>query len=109
MATKKKQQNADGNLRKDPDEWKTGDEPMTAAQRLTLRSRQGEGCAAWQRGYCFCSVFSVSSVVWTHARCITRKPNEAVQVMSTSPVSASMATRKRSGPEAAMSPAPSEV
>jgi len=26
------------NLRKDPDEWKTGDEPMTAAQRSYLET-----------------------------------------------------------------------
>jgi hypothetical protein len=40
-------QNADGpaELRRDPDEWKTGDEPMTAAQRSylsTLLTEAGE-------------------------------------------------------------------
>jgi len=29
---------ADGALQKDPDEWKTGDEPMTAAQRSYLET-----------------------------------------------------------------------
>lgn len=29
---------ADGNVRKDPDEWTTGDEPMTGAQRSYLRT-----------------------------------------------------------------------
>jgi len=30
--------NADPELQRDPDEWKTGDEPMTAAQRSYLQS-----------------------------------------------------------------------
>ena len=29
---------AEGNTRKDPDEWTTGDEPMTGAQRSYLRT-----------------------------------------------------------------------
>ncbi|MHB0959677.1 MAG: DUF3072 domain-containing protein [Pirellulaceae bacterium] len=31
-------QAAEGNLRKDPDQWTTGDEPMTAAQRSYLHT-----------------------------------------------------------------------
>jgi hypothetical protein len=30
--------NADPSLQRDPDEWKTGDEPMTAAQRSYLQT-----------------------------------------------------------------------
>lgn len=47
MSTKTKQQNetAGSNPIRDPDEWKTGEEPMTAAQRSylsTLASEAGE-------------------------------------------------------------------
>lgn len=38
-------QAAQGNLQRDPDDWKTGDEPMTAAQQSylnTLASEAGE-------------------------------------------------------------------
>jgi hypothetical protein len=31
------------NTRKDPDEWKTGDEPMTGAQRSYLKTLSDEG------------------------------------------------------------------
>jgi hypothetical protein len=31
-------QNAEPGLQRDPDEWKTGDEPMTAAQRSYLET-----------------------------------------------------------------------
>lgn len=45
MSKKKTAPNPDGNKLKDPDDWKTGDEPMTAAQRSymhTLASEAGE-------------------------------------------------------------------
>jgi hypothetical protein len=46
MTTKQQQQNAGGgNLQKDPDEWVTGDEPMTGAQASyvqTLAQEAGE-------------------------------------------------------------------
>lgn len=46
MTDKNTQQNADqGNMIKDPDEWTTGDEPMTGAQRSylhTLAQEAGE-------------------------------------------------------------------
>jgi hypothetical protein len=46
MANKQSQQPADqGNMIKDPDDWKTGDEPMTGAQRSylhTLAQEAGE-------------------------------------------------------------------
>ena len=47
MSKKPEQQNADpgSNTIKDPDNWKTGDEPMTGAQRSylsTLASEAGE-------------------------------------------------------------------
>ena len=32
------QQDANAGLQRDPDEWKTGDEPMTAAQRSYLET-----------------------------------------------------------------------
>jgi len=32
------QHNANSGLQRDPDEWKTGDEPMTAAQRSYLET-----------------------------------------------------------------------
>ena len=38
-------EDTNGNLQKDPDDWKTGEEPMTAAQRSyleTLASEAGE-------------------------------------------------------------------
>ena len=34
---------SDGALQKDPDEWKTGDEPMTGAQRSYLDTLAREG------------------------------------------------------------------
>ncbi len=40
-----REQTNQGNLQRDPDDWKTGDEPMTAAQRSylnTLASEAGE-------------------------------------------------------------------
>ena len=43
--TNKQQPPSDAGLQRDPDEWKTGDEPMTAAQRSyleTLSSESGE-------------------------------------------------------------------
>lgn len=47
MSNKPEQQNTDtgSNTIKDPDQWKTGDEPMTGAQRSylsTLASEAGE-------------------------------------------------------------------
>jgi hypothetical protein len=42
---RRKQQNVDGNKIKDPEEWTTGDEPMTGAQESylhTLASEAGE-------------------------------------------------------------------
>jgi hypothetical protein len=46
MTDKKTQQHADeSNMRKDPDQWTTGDEPMTGAQRSylhTLAEEAGE-------------------------------------------------------------------
>lgn len=40
MTTKNNNQTAEDNsaLQKDPDDWKTGDEPMTAAQRSYLET-----------------------------------------------------------------------
>ncbi len=39
MTDKRTQQQAEGtNMRKDPDEWTTGDEPMTGAQRSYLHT-----------------------------------------------------------------------
>jgi hypothetical protein len=43
------EQNPTSGLQKDPDEWKTGDEPMTAAQRSyleTLSADTGESVEA---------------------------------------------------------------
>jgi hypothetical protein len=37
-ANQKNHKNGDPALQKDPDEWKTGDEPMTAAQRSYLET-----------------------------------------------------------------------
>lgn len=45
MASKNQQQNSTGNMIKPPDEWKTGDEPMTGAQDSyvhTLAQEAGE-------------------------------------------------------------------
>jgi hypothetical protein len=46
MTDRKTQQDADhSNMRKDPDQWTTGDEPMTGAQRSylhTLAEEAGE-------------------------------------------------------------------
>ena len=45
MADKSTQQNPTGNMIKDPEEWTTGDEPMTGAQRSylsTLAQEAGE-------------------------------------------------------------------
>ena len=45
MATRDTEQNGRSNMIKDPDDWKTGDEPMTGAQRSyleTLASEAGE-------------------------------------------------------------------
>ena len=45
MATRDTEQNDRSNMIKDPDDWKTGDEPMTGAQRSyleTLASEAGE-------------------------------------------------------------------
>jgi hypothetical protein len=49
MATKRTDQNAldqsqqdESNTVKDPDEWKTGDEPMTGAQRSYLKTLSDE-------------------------------------------------------------------
>ena len=38
MTNKQTQQQRDGNMIKDPDDWKTGDEPMTDAQRSYLET-----------------------------------------------------------------------
>ncbi|KAA2238836.1 DUF3072 domain-containing protein [Chitinophaga agrisoli] len=38
MANKDDIQNPQGNAAKDPDQWTTGDEPMTAAQRSYLHT-----------------------------------------------------------------------
>ena len=39
MTDKRVQQQADqGNMQKDPDDWTTGDEPMTGAQRSYLKT-----------------------------------------------------------------------
>ena len=35
-------ENAESGLQRDPDEWKTGDEPMTAAQRSYLETLSRE-------------------------------------------------------------------
>ena len=48
MATRDTEQNGRSNMIKDPDDWKTGDEPMTGAQRSyleTLASEAGEPAA----------------------------------------------------------------
>ena len=45
MATRDNEQTDRSNMIKDPDDWKTGDEPMTGAQRSyleTLASEAGE-------------------------------------------------------------------
>ena len=43
MADKQTQQNAgDGNMIKDPEDWTTGDEPMTGAQRSYLSTLSQE-------------------------------------------------------------------
>lgn len=45
MTTQNTQHDQDGNLQKNPEEWTTGDEPMTAAQRSyleTLAQEAGE-------------------------------------------------------------------
>ena len=45
MATRDTEQNDRSNMIKDPDDWKTGEEPMTGAQRSyleTLASEAGE-------------------------------------------------------------------
>jgi hypothetical protein len=38
MATKNDNTNNEGNMIKDPDQWTTGDEPMTGAQRSYLHT-----------------------------------------------------------------------
>ncbi len=38
----KKQQGSEGNMIKDPDDWKTGDEPMTGAQKSYLHTLADE-------------------------------------------------------------------
>jgi Protein of unknown function (DUF3072) len=38
MKNQSPEQNVDPALRREPDEWKTGDEPMTAAQRSYLET-----------------------------------------------------------------------
>ena len=42
MATKKDEPANAGNRLKDPDEWKTGDEPMTGAQQSYLETLASE-------------------------------------------------------------------
>ena len=42
MAKKAIEQAEDSNTVKDPDEWKTGDEPMTGAQRSYLKTLSDE-------------------------------------------------------------------
>ena len=43
MTDKRTQQEADqGNMEKDPDDWVTGDEPMTGAQRSYLKTLSEE-------------------------------------------------------------------
>jgi DUF3072 family protein len=42
MTDKQTQQQHDGNMIKDPDDWKTGDEPMTGAQRSYLKTLSDE-------------------------------------------------------------------
>ena len=42
MDTKHKPENDQGNAIKDPDEWTTGDEPMTGAQRSYLKTLSDE-------------------------------------------------------------------
>ena len=42
MTNKQTQQQHDGNMIKDPDDWKTGDEPMTGAQRSYLKTLSDE-------------------------------------------------------------------
>jgi hypothetical protein len=43
MTDKRTQENADkSNMEKDPDEWVTGDEPMTGAQRSYLKTLSEE-------------------------------------------------------------------
>jgi hypothetical protein len=38
-----------GNTRKAPEEWTTGDEPMTAAQRLYLKTLREAAGECWTR------------------------------------------------------------
>jgi hypothetical protein len=42
MKTHSSHENAESGLQRDPDEWKTGDEPMTAAQRSYLETLSRE-------------------------------------------------------------------
>jgi hypothetical protein len=43
MSDKRVQQDADvGNMKKDPDDWTTGDEPMTGAQKSYLKTLADE-------------------------------------------------------------------
>ncbi len=42
MATRDTEQNDRSNMIKDPDDWKTGDEPMTGAQKSYLKTLSGE-------------------------------------------------------------------
>lgn len=42
MTDKQAQDSADGNMIKDPDEWTTGDQPMTGAQRSYLKTLSDE-------------------------------------------------------------------
>jgi hypothetical protein len=42
MATRQQDNDAVSNTRKDPDQWKTGDEPMTGAQRSYLQTLSDE-------------------------------------------------------------------
>jgi uncharacterized damage-inducible protein DinB len=45
---KEKTSTLDGGLQRDPDEWKTGDEPMTAAQRSYLHTLSDEAGEAME-------------------------------------------------------------
>jgi hypothetical protein len=51
MTDKQTQQQADqGNMEKDPDDWTTGDEPMTGAQKSYLKTLSEEAKVEFDEG-----------------------------------------------------------
>ena len=50
MTNQRIQQQDEGNMIKDPDDWKTGDEPMTGAQRSYLKTLSDEARVDFDEG-----------------------------------------------------------